>query len=182
MYRTILLATLIAAPALAQTPATYVLPASIPTHAVPCPTAPIVYPAGSTFDARQVDAAHGAYVEHVNVDLAHGVVDTGTCSIAISGFENVEGSPNGGSLIGDDQANVLHGHAPGTNGQADYIVGGGGDDTLTADGRSAILIGGDGTDACTLTGYDKRAKKGKVYVTQHVASGTAIGCETVVRR
>jgi Ca2+-binding RTX toxin-like protein len=87
-------------------------------------------------DGTDFDHQHHA----VTVNLATGTSSSGD---RLSGFENVLGSPEGDTLIGDDGPNRLHGYYG-----DDVLKGRAGDDTLIGQGGADEANGGAGTDSC----------------------------------
>ncbi len=91
-----------------------------------------------------------------NVSLAAGTIAVGTTTQTISGFENVRGSSEGDTIVGDGGANRLDGVAGNDlirgGGGSDTVIGGEGDDLLYGDDGDDRLEGGVGSD--TLYGGD----------------------------
>jgi Ca2+-binding RTX toxin-like protein len=91
------------------------------------------------------DLDYGTAAEAVTVDLSQGTA-TGEGSDTLSGIENVSGSEHGDTLIGDSGANVIRdGDFPIAQ-ASDKLVGGDGNDRLSAASGADTLHGNDGND------------------------------------
>jgi hypothetical protein len=169
-------ALVLSTPALA---ATYVIPAKVATDATVCPKVTIVASEpGSTISAANLPKTQGNYAD---INLKSGKAKVGRCVIKISGFANAVGAPWGATLTGDDNANVLTGIADNQKGSAsDWIVGNGGDDTISVVASSAAVSGGAGKDSF-LVPADRKFKLGKKVYTQAIIEDLSAG-ETLTRR
>jgi Ca2+-binding RTX toxin-like protein len=91
------------------------------------------------------DLDYGTAPEAVTVDLSQGTA-TGAGSDTLTGIENVSGSRHGDTLIGDSGANVIRdGDFPVAQ-ASDKLVGGDGNDRLSAASGADTLQGNDGND------------------------------------
>lgn len=88
-------------------------------------------------------------VNGVIVDLGAGLIvnDGFGNGGEIVGVENVTGTINNDTLIGDGAANEIYGLAG-----ADTLMGGGGDDTLVGGAGADMLVGGAGIDTALFSG------------------------------
>jgi Ca2+-binding RTX toxin-like protein len=87
-------------------------------------------------DGMDFDHQHDA----VTVDLGAGTSSSGD---SLAGFEDVLGSPDGDTLVGDDGSNRLYGYIG-----DDVLTGLAGDDILAGGRGVDAADGGDGTDRC----------------------------------
>jgi Ca2+-binding RTX toxin-like protein len=129
-----------------------------------------------------VDTVDFTVLGPVHADLRDQTARLGNFSLQMEGIENVWGSFNGDTLIGDDGPNLLYdGGNYNREGQRDVVAGGGGDDVVAIGGdRSEYLEdesfdanGGNGVD--TLTFFAAREPSSADLVTGVAAAGNTPG-------
>ncbi|WYL96791.1 MAG: calcium-binding protein [Gloeotrichia echinulata IR180] len=106
----------------------------------------------STLKGDTIDASAGTGSTSITANLAinsltvNNVPFLGTLNFTVNNFENVTGTANNDTIIGNAGYNILRGGAG-----VDFLVGDAGNDTLTGGSGVDFLVGGVGNDEFTFS-------------------------------
>ena len=110
-------------------------------------------------DTDLIDFSAITYGAGVEINLGTGLISLGANTEAITGFENVNGSMGGETIVGSSGDNIIHGgdgnDTIGTSGGDDTIYGDAGDDRISRSGGGSLgdeYYGGTGVDTIDTNG------------------------------